>query len=188
MLSEMDLEQAKKILGKEFASHADEIWTTIQSLHCPISAKILDIGTGEGKMAIILALLGYMVKTGEPSEDLWADWRTPAQKVGVIKQISFQPFEAENMPYDDNSFDLITAWATFHHIARVHKAIDECMRVLKPNGKLVIFEFNKKGIDRIKELYPNHPDLIDIRDYYHGNPDKISFEAKEEINVFIIQK
>lgn len=52
------------------------------------------------------------------------------------------------LPFDDNSFDLIYASHVFHHIPRTNHAriIAELMRILKPNGSLVIMEFNPLNI------------------------------------------
>ncbi len=40
----------------------------------------------------------------------------------------------ETLPYEDNSFDLITSVAAFEHFLNPEKVIKECKRVLKPNG------------------------------------------------------
>ena len=65
----MNLNTAKEVLGKEFAFTADFVNEIIQNLNLPKNARILDIGTGMGNMAIMLALNGYKVLTGEPETD-----------------------------------------------------------------------------------------------------------------------
>ena len=85
----MDLEEAKKKLDIEFSYHADFIYNTVKELNLPKSIKILDIGTGFGTMAMILALQGYKVITGEPEGHNWANWRNSAKKISVEDLITF---------------------------------------------------------------------------------------------------
>jgi len=65
----MNIEEAKKILGREFSFTVDFINMILQDQKLPKDAKILDIGTGIGNLAIMLALNGYKVVTGEPEDD-----------------------------------------------------------------------------------------------------------------------
>lgn len=184
----MDFNKARLLLGENFSLYLEEIRSTIESLKIETESKALDIGTGKGKMAIILALMGYQVISGEPEGDNWADWKSEAKKVGVLDKINFQPFKAENLPFDDNSFDLITALGTFHHLSDIPKAIAECLRVIKPHGYIVIFEFSSAGIERIRNRHPGHPPAIDLRDYYNGPVEKMKFIPQGEINTYIFQK
>ena len=66
---EMDITQAEEILGKQFGAVAEDANRLIQHLRLPQNAKILDVGTGMGYFAVILALNGYNVLTGEPESD-----------------------------------------------------------------------------------------------------------------------
>ena len=53
-------------------------------------------------------------------------------------QIEFIPFRAENLPFEDKKFDLITAYGSFHHFPMKKKAMEEFTRVLSDKGYLVI--------------------------------------------------
>ena len=83
----MDINHAKSTLGKEFGFLVDDVIRTIDHVRPAPDASILDVGTGLGNCAIILALKGYRVLTGEPATDdsVYAkqDWKNNAQKVGV---------------------------------------------------------------------------------------------------------
>lgn len=50
--------------------------------------------------------------------------------------------DALNMPYEDQSLDFIVSSNMIHHLAKPHLFFEECYRVLKPNGKLLIQEIN----------------------------------------------
>jgi SAM-dependent methyltransferase len=45
--------------------------------------------------------------------------------------------DAETIPYDDDTFDLVVGHAVLHHIPDVELALRECLRVLKPGGRFV---------------------------------------------------
>jgi ubiquinone/menaquinone biosynthesis C-methylase UbiE len=45
--------------------------------------------------------------------------------------------DAETIPYDDNTFDLVVGHAVLHHIPDVEKSLREVIRVLKPGGRFI---------------------------------------------------
>ncbi len=163
-MDEKSLELAKSTLDEKFRINADLIDGVIDYLNLPSNAKILDIGTGHGVMAIILALNDFKVITGEPEGDHFADWKSRVEKVNVEDMITFQPFKAENLPFEDLTFDAVFLYNSFHHIDAKEKAIKECIRVTTPNGGIIcIIEFNKNGIERLRKIRPGHPDAVDPR-------------------------
>lgn len=51
--------------------------------------------------------------------------------------------DAENLPFEDNTFDLVYSWGVIHHTPDTQKAIDEIHRVLKPGGKAIVMIYHK---------------------------------------------
>jgi ubiquinone/menaquinone biosynthesis C-methylase UbiE len=70
----------------------------------------------------------------EPSDSFLND------KIGNLKPHYVKPAISGCLEFDDNSFDLITCFGTLHHIPNVSFVLSELIRVLKPNGYLLLRE------------------------------------------------
>jgi SAM-dependent methyltransferase len=54
--------------------------------------------------------------------------------------------DAELLPFDDDSFDLVYSWGVLHHSPDTRRAIDEAFRVLRPGGKAKIMIYHSRSI------------------------------------------
>ncbi|MHA1479106.1 MAG: class I SAM-dependent methyltransferase [Promethearchaeota archaeon] len=189
----MNISEVKELLGFEFGFIFDNINPILQELELDKNAKILDVGTGEGRMAITLALSDYKVLTGElesdESEYAKSNWFESAKKAEVDHLITYTPFNAEKMPFEDNSFDAIFISGTLHHIGDRQATFNESVRVVKKNGIICIFEPNNQAIVTIRsKKFPDHPDAVDPR--YYNIVLKLPVEIKKTsfYDAYIFQK
>lgn len=107
----------------------------------------LDLGTGTGKKACLLARQGFEVTAIDISSAAIVHARSQARKNKVdIKFISHDVTDL--FMFNDESFDLILDWACLHHIPEnKHQVyVSEVKRVCKKRGFLILRCFSKHKI------------------------------------------
>ncbi len=103
--------------------------------------KILDIATGTGDLAITLAKTGALEIIGlDISEGMLAVGKQKVEAKNLEKTVTLIVGDSEKMPFKDNHFDAITVSFGVRNFAHLDQGIKEILRVLKPNGILVILE------------------------------------------------
>ena len=99
----------------------------------------MDIGTGTGTVARGLAGLGLDVTAIDPSLPLMREAAELDREAGV--RVEYRDGRAENLPFRDGTFDLVSAGQCWHWFDR-SAAAAQCLRVLKPDGVAVIAHFD----------------------------------------------
>ncbi|MFX1487910.1 MAG: class I SAM-dependent methyltransferase [Promethearchaeota archaeon] len=188
MNNQINLEKLKENLGSRFSRDADFLNSVVTRLNIPKTSKVLDIGTGWGTMAIILALHGYRVITGEPEGSFWGDWKSVAKKAKVENMITFQPLNAENLPFEDASFDAVFLYTTLHHIGNKERAFVELIRIIRSKGLLVIIELTDDGVEQVRQRYPGHSAAIDPRDFIEEKELTNQIMESRILNAYIFKK
>jgi ubiquinone/menaquinone biosynthesis C-methylase UbiE len=61
------------------------------------------------------------------------------------KETSLSQANAEELPFHDDSFDLVYSWGVLHHTPDTLKALTEVQRVLRPNGRMKIMVYSKNS-------------------------------------------
>ncbi|MBQ2964008.1 MAG: class I SAM-dependent methyltransferase [Clostridia bacterium] len=107
----------------------------------------LDIGTGTGVLPLNMYLYGADIKAIDISECQIDAGKLLAKEKGA-ENIEFSVSPAEETPFEDNSFDCITAAQCFWYFDR-EKIIEEIKRLLKPNGIFVKIYMSYTLLDEI---------------------------------------
>jgi len=98
--------------------------------------EVLDIGCGTGIVAFVALDSGAAkVTCGDISDYMLKRGRENAIALGHnLDQIQFRQFDAESLPYKDESFDIVITGMAFGLFPDQEKAVSEMFRVLKPGG------------------------------------------------------
>ena len=97
------------------------------------SGKILDVGCGNGNLFTFLPDGKYELFGVDFSENMIAE-----AKKNCKDKASFSVADAERLPFDDDTFDILVCNASFHHYIHPNAVLEEMNRVLKIGGRLLI--------------------------------------------------
>jgi len=120
---------------------------------------ILDIAGGTGDLTMKFSRL--VGKTGKVFlADINASMlhvgRDKLLDKGYAQNIEYVQANAEDLPFEDNSFDCITISFGLRNVTDKQKALESMARVLKPGGRLLILEFSKPTNGLIKKIYDRY--------------------------------
>jgi phosphatidylethanolamine/phosphatidyl-N-methylethanolamine N-methyltransferase len=102
-----------------------------------IGGRILEVGVGTG-----ISLPGYdranSVYGVDISEPMLEKARRRVKALGLRHVEAIEVMDAENMDFDDNSFDVVVAQYVITSVPNPEKALNEFARVVRPGGEIVI--------------------------------------------------
>lgn len=111
---------------------------TIRRLDFRASERLLDIGCGTGTLlrAVAKSFPDAMLNGIDPSPEMLAAAR---EKLGYRTELRVGI--AESLPFDDDSFDVVVSSSSLHYWRHPETALAEIVRILKPNGRIVITDW-----------------------------------------------
>lgn len=114
----------------------------------------LDIATGTADIAINLGSIADCTVTGvDISEKMLNVGREKITKMKLSESVSLETGDAENLKYENDYFDLITIGFGVRNFQDLKKGLTESLRILKPEGSLIILETSVPENRIIKFLY-----------------------------------
>jgi ubiquinone/menaquinone biosynthesis C-methylase UbiE len=101
-------------------------------------ARALDVATGGGHTALCLARMGWSVTAGDVSARMLEAARRLLGDAGL--PLETLRFAAEEIPFADATFDLVTVRVAPHHFSSPEKFVGEAARVLRPGGHFLLID------------------------------------------------
>ncbi|AFJ90945.1 bifunctional demethylmenaquinone methyltransferase/2-methoxy-6-polyprenyl-1,4-benzoquinol methylase UbiE [Blattabacterium sp. (Blaberus giganteus)] len=117
--------------------------------------KILDLATGTGDIAILLAnKFKHAFITGlDPSDKMIKIAKQKIKNNFFEKRVQIIQGYSQNIPFQNETFDIVTIAFGIRNFQYIHDSVREIYRILKPSGILVILEFSKPSNYWIKKIY-----------------------------------
>jgi ubiquinone/menaquinone biosynthesis C-methylase UbiE len=156
-------------------------------------ADALEIGAGTGYFSLNLLQLGLIERATatDISPGMLATLEATAAELGVA--VSTVATEAESLPFEGESFDLVLGHAILHHIPDLPRAFAEFARVLRPGGTVVFCGEPSRYGDRIAAV-PKRAGLLaapawrrlmgaSAADWVNGRPCDSDHELESEVDV-----
>ena len=114
----------------------------------------LDVACGTADFSIAASKLEKVQITGiDISKEMLKIGRKKVRRKGLGKQIRLQFADSEDLPFDSNSFDAITAGFGVRNFENLELGLLEMNRVLNENGIIVILEPSKPKVFPVKQIY-----------------------------------
>jgi ubiquinone/menaquinone biosynthesis C-methylase UbiE len=107
--------------------------------------EAVDLGCGAGQLVLEIARQapGLHVTGIDLSKKMLADARRSAQQAGLEDRSDFRLGNVEEIPFPDQSLDLVISTASLHHWTNPVKVLNEIDRVLKPGGAFYVFDLRR---------------------------------------------
>lgn len=162
-----------------------ELWTEAitQLLGTHLKLKVLDMGTGTGFLALLLAEIGYDVTGADWARSKLDKAQEKMEKTGNF--VNFVVEDAENLSFESEQFDAVVSRHLIWTLANPDSAFKEWARVTKPGGKVLTdipYKHSHPGNHHFGE------DIGKELPFYNGaDPDEVinMFEAAGLVNVSV---
>ena len=125
----------------------DSMWRKKMVTFLPFKSnlKVLDLATGTGDVAITMAKRSRNIKLivgCDPAVKMMDIAKRKVKKEKLSHLIEFKEGNAEDLPFENNSFDAVTMAFGLRNVPNVEKGLLEIHRVLKKGGRAIILEFS----------------------------------------------
>lgn len=129
---------------EELAGEQKDKWLYYLKSHFPANTpkeiSVLDVGTGPGFFAIILAEAGYQVTAVDYTQEML---RQARQNAGILADtIQWLTMDAQHLLFNENQFDVIVSRNLTWNLDEPDRAYREWHRILKPGGIMLNFDAN----------------------------------------------
>ena len=128
---------------------------TIETTGIRNDFKVLDLAGGTGDMVKLMR-----EKISEKGTLILSDINASMLEEGRnrlidqgIEDVHMAQIDAQFLPFEDDTFDLITIAFGLRNVTHKEKALQSILKALKPGGKLVILEFSKPQNEVFREIY-----------------------------------
>jgi SAM-dependent methyltransferase len=106
--------------------------------------NLLEVGVGAGTDHLRFARAGALC-SGIDLSDVSLD-TARARLAAETLSSDLRVADAEELPFRDDSFDVVYSWGVIHHTADTRRAAREILRVLRPGGRFCVMVYNRRSL------------------------------------------
>ena len=116
----------------------------------PGKTSVLEVGCGGGILSEEMARKGFITTGIDPSELSLKSAASHARESNLV--INYEKGTGENLPFEDNSFNVVLCCDVLEHVQDLPKVISEISRVLKNGGLFIYDTFNRTYFSKISAI------------------------------------
>jgi ubiquinone/menaquinone biosynthesis C-methylase UbiE len=156
--------------GETYANAEGLAWM-LADLPVSPDAEALDIATGTGEFGRALAARGARVIGLDATDAMIEQGRKFIEQAGIANMV-FQKGIVQALPFEDDSFDIVSSRYAFHHFADPKPVISEMARVCKPGGHVIIVDIIVPDVSTAAEYHyyewlcdPSHTRCLEAKEF-----------------------
>lgn len=152
----------------------------------------LDVATGTGDIVKELVKrlernnLSYQITASDLNENMLSEGKAKLFDQGIFKHIDWVVANAEELPFENDSFDSYSIAFGIRNVTDIPKALKEAYRCLKPGGSFYCLEFSQPDHSLFKKAYDFYAFQVipKIGGVLAGNKDAYAY-LSESIETFL---
>lgn len=168
-----------KELGQDFIKSREFILEQAGPLH----GRILEIGAGSGYATLSLAKKGYKLISIDPDKEVLRKTALNLAYEKLLSNVELYIMDGKALKFGNESFQIVVVINLFHHIEGVDGVLSEIDRVLCPGGKVIMADFNKKGMKIIDSVHHRegrvHENSGVSKDYVYSYFNELGYKIRE---------
>ncbi|GLQ31980.1 class I SAM-dependent methyltransferase [Litoribrevibacter albus] len=164
--------------------HSDAIEDLVRISGATSSSRVLDVACGPGLVVTAFAAVAQQVEGIDLTPAMLEQAEKQVKQHG-LSNATFRQGDANHLPYDDASFDVVVTRYSFHHFEQPDQVLSEMVRVCKPGGTVVVADVEihpdqSELYNRIERLRdPSHTRAMEHADYQRMFGQSVFSEVKQ---------
>ncbi len=138
------------LLNRLMSMGIDQSWRrkTVAALKLPAGARVLDLATGTGDLALMIARLhpDARVVGSDPSSRMLEVGVEKVRRTGLADRVQLELGDAQALPYENDSFDGCCIAFGIRNVPDRSAALAEMARVTKPGGRVAVLELGEPSV------------------------------------------
>ena len=148
------------LLNRVMSMGIDQSWRrkTVAAMELPAGAQVLDLATGTGDLALMIARLhpDATVIGSDPSSRMLEVGVQKVARVGLADRVSLELGDAQALPYEDDAFDGCCIAFGIRNVPDRSAALAEMARVTRPGGRVAVLELGEPSVGWLSPIARFH--------------------------------
>jgi ubiquinone/menaquinone biosynthesis C-methylase UbiE len=142
-----------------------------EKLDLTSNSLVLDAGCGEGVVAVYLAKEhGFRVKGVDLIDSAISKADKRVLSLNLVDRVDFKVMDYTNLGFADEIFDGVYTMESLVHVPDYKQALSELYRVLKPKGRLALFEYSTSPRKTLNLRQQKYLDMVVEESGMHSLP------------------